>query len=178
LIVDVLPVVDAIGTGEETLIHNFALIERLSTHANAPKIPDDEMARLTAEVKADGRYLHASTDALAAAAMQQHIKTLGNEAGGSLLSIRNIPRGVDDQSRSIALRLSMKADSEQFLKFVYALENEKPFIILENLKVSSASWRRQLTKQAPIDSLSVDLTAVGYMQPGRGSKQSAPATGL
>ena len=129
------------------------------------------MARLTAEVQADGRYLHANTDALAAAAMQQHIKALVNETGGSLLSIRNIPRGAEDQSRSIALRLSMKADSEQFLEFVYALENEKPFIIVENLKISSASWRRQLTKQAPIDSLSVDLTAVGYMQPGRGSEQ-------
>lgn len=161
----VLPMSMTIRETHDQIAHNQALISRLSAHANAPNMPEADLASLQSRILRENRYLQASTEPLAAAALQQHIKALLSEFGASALSIRNIPKPKDDTRRSVALRVAINTEAEQLVEFIYALETETPFVIVDNIKITSGAWRRQLANQPAEDALSVEFNAVAFMPP-------------
>lgn len=165
LFVGVLPLKAEIAATEDRIAHNRKLIAGLASHADTPSIPASDVSALRKRIAQEGRYLREPTEPLAAAALQQHIKGLLEEFGASAQSIRNIPRAPDDARRSIALRVVTQGESEQMIEFLYTLETETPFVVIEKLKASSNAWRRRLTGQPPADVMAIEFTAVAFMPP-------------
>lgn len=161
----ILPVSAAVRDTRDQIAHNQALIARLSAHVDAPRLPEADLTSLQSRILRENRYLNANTEPLAAAALQQHIKGLLSEFGASALSIRNIPKRNDDTRRSVALRVAIRTESEQLIEFIYALETETPFVVIDTIKITSGAWRRQLSNQPAEDALSVEFNAVAFMPP-------------
>ena len=80
-------------------------------------------------------FLTGSTDALAAADLQDQVKILILEKGGKLQSMQPMP-GVDDQGlRRIPLRVQMAGTTETLLDVLYALEAGDPVLFIDEIDI-------------------------------------------
>ncbi|MCB8883161.1 hypothetical protein ACELLULO517_23130 [Acidisoma cellulosilytica] len=82
--------------------------------------------------------LPASSDAVAAAALQQTLQVEANDVSAPLSSIETLavePRG---KYRRIALRVTLSATWPQFLHLLQALEQGTPRVLIDDLQLSAS----------------------------------------
>lgn len=85
--------------------------------------------------KSWGYFLTGSTDALAAADLQDQVKILILEKGGKLQSMQPMP-GVDDQGlRRITLRVQIAGTTETLFDVLYALEAGDPVLFIDEIDI-------------------------------------------
>ena len=113
-------------------------------------------------------YLSGSTDALAAAGLQDRVNALIAGKGGSLRSTQPMPGVDEEQFRRITLRVQMTGTTEALFETLYALEAGTPLLFVENLDIQSGAVRKrtqgavaQSAPDAPMLSVGFDLS--GYM---------------
>ena len=136
--------------------------------AAARPILEKQMLQAATQQTSQGYYLSGSTDALAAAGLQDRVNALIQDNGGSLHSIQPMP-GSDEQGfRRITLRVLMSAPVETLFETLYALEAGTPILFVENLDIQSRLVRRrsnqaslQAVSDAPLLRVGFDLS--GYM---------------
>jgi general secretion pathway protein M len=129
---------------------------------------EKQMLQAATQQTSQGHYLTGSTDALAAAGLQDRVNALIQGNGGSLHSVQPMP-GVDEQGfRRITLRVQMSAPVEVLFETLYALEAGTPILFIDNLDIQSRLVRRrssqaslQTVSDAPLLRVGFDLS--GYM---------------
>lgn len=112
-----------------------------------------------------GYLLVGSTDALAAAELQDRVKMVIAKSGGAVRSIQILPAADDGKFRRIAIRLQMTTTTAGFFEVSYALETMLPLLFLDNIDVQGRVGRPVADKPAPEPVLSVTLDLYGYRQP-------------
>jgi general secretion pathway protein M len=104
-----------------------AMRSTLATH-----IEDFEKQRAS-----QGYLLAGSTDALAAAGLQDRVQALITENGGRVQSIQSMP-GVEEQGLTrITLRVQMTGTTETLLDVLYALESGSPILFIDDVDIQN-----------------------------------------
>lgn len=127
-------------------------------------------ARLAAELDAlrierpdPSWFVTGETDALAAAALQDHVTALVSGAGASMRSIQPLPAEDADGLKRVTLVLELEATTTSLTHLVYALEAETPYLFVDQLQASSRIGTPEEPESNPL--LDVRLTVYGYAAP-------------
>lgn len=93
------------------------------------------MKDFEAQQASRGYLLTGSTDALAAAGLQDRVHALVTEKGGTLQSIEPMP-GIEEQGlMRITLRVRMTGSTETLFDVLYALEAGSPILFIDDLDI-------------------------------------------
>lgn len=163
----VLPALERVSAIDADLDHNLSLIERMAARGDDPAAAEARLAELEAEVSQSARFIRAETEALAAASMQQHVKAALDRHGVGTISIQNVSNRADGEMTRVGLRLSLRSGHAPLLAFLAEIETGEPYLFVDGIQISAATWRRQATGQRPEDELTVQLDLFGYMPPVR-----------
>jgi general secretion pathway protein M len=114
-----------------------------------------------------GGYLKGSSDALAAAELQDHARGVIEGAGGSLRSTQILPVAPVDSKvpvRKAALRIQFGIDIEGLQKVLYQLETRQPYLFVDQLTVRQQRMRRSSKEAEPEPLLDVSFEVFGYVR--------------
>lgn len=96
-----------------------------------------QMKDFAAQRKSQGYFLTGSTDALAAASLQDRVHDLIADKGGTLQSIQPVP-GVEEQGlMRITVRVQMTGLTETLFEILYALESGSPILFIDDLDIQN-----------------------------------------
>ncbi len=119
----------------------LAQLERIAT-------TEEPARQLIAKVQQDrnvtAQYLPQSVPALAAAELQQRLKTLIEAAGGTLQSIQSLPPVEEAGAVKVTISAVMNGDVGSLQKVLYDLESQTPLLFVDNLEVTARVNRPRL----------------------------------
>jgi len=143
------------------------LLQRYRSLASQRPELNARLAELERQAAQVGGYLKGSSDALAAAELQDHARAVIEAAGGSLRSTQILPASPVDSTvplRRAALRIQLGVDVEGLQKVLYRLETGQPFLFVDQLTVRQQRTRRRSgdPDQEPV--LDVSFEVYGYVR--------------
>jgi general secretion pathway protein M len=163
----VLPVLAAYRETAASIEQSQTLLQRYrALAAQRPQLEEELAAQQKAEV-ASVAYLEGTSEALAAAALQDQVRAIITRAGGDLRSTQILPvepAGPESSVRRASLRLQLAVDVDGLQQLLYELETSEPYLFVEDLNIRERSLRRLRDEddQAPV--LDVSLEVSGYMR--------------
>jgi general secretion pathway protein M len=110
-------------------------------------------------------YLQGPSDALAAAQLQDRVKSAIEGAGGELLSTQILPaRAIEDIAviRRVVLRVQFDVTIEGLAKALYELESGQPYLLIDQLSVREQRARRRDESEMEAR-LDISLELSGYL---------------
>lgn len=152
-------------TNAERLQDRLQNLQRLATAR-----PELEKAIQT--IRADQRtaayFLPPAPPTLAAADLQQRVKTLVEGAGGSLLSVQALPAVEEGGVVRVAVGVTLQGDLEVLQKMLHGLESQVPLLFVDNLEVTARPFRPRLPdgKVAPYTRIQLNgqFQVSGYLR--------------
>jgi len=150
---------DAIVQLEENIVG----YSRLSTQVDALQ---SAVAALV-ETDALARYVLAQeSEPLAAAALQERVKSAVTNSGGTLTSTQVLPTELEQGFKRIIVNVRMSVSIDALQRVLYALEKDLPYLLADNIVILSRSnrKRRRKTAAAAVDLLDVRLNLYGFMR--------------
>lgn len=161
-----LPLLDSFAEGERDIAELSAKAERLAAAAAAKDEWLAQKEALAARRERGGLLLAGASEALAAAALQNTIKTAVARAGGELRSTQPLTTSEEKGFRRIAVRALLTTDAEGLRTLLHAVDAARPLLFVEALEVRGrAVSRRDGEPEEPQLDIRIDVT--GF----------APATG-
>ncbi len=104
--------------------------------------------QLIAKIQQDrgvtAQYLPQSVPALAAAELQQRLKTMVEAAGGTLQSIQALPPVEEAGAVKVTISAVMNGDAGGLQKVLFNLESQTPLLFVDNLEVTARATRPRL----------------------------------
>lgn len=85
-------------------------------------------------------YLKGSTDALAAAALQEYLQALVQSTGGTLISTNPLPVKNTSELTLVTVNARMAVESSSLAKFLYMIETAKPIAFIDKLHIQAGGW--------------------------------------
>ena len=122
-----------------------------------------ELEALRGERPDPSWFVTGETDALAAAALQNHVTALVSESGASMRSIQPVPGDDEDGLKRVTLIVEFEATTTSLTHLVYALESLTPYLFIDQLQAASRIGSPEEPESAPV--LDVRLTVYGYAAP-------------
>lgn len=114
------------------------------------------------------QYLPQSAPPLAAANLQQHIKTIIEGAGATLRSTQALPPVEEGRTIKVTVSASMVGDSETLRKILYVIESQTPLLFVDNLDVIARDNRPRLPNGRLASysrvQLTVQIEVSGYLR--------------
>ena len=159
------PVVDSYRTTDDQLRETAEHLARFESMSKSyPKLRA-QMEKLSKQHAASGIYLAGTTDALAAAELQEDVNATIERSGGKLRSIQILPVAKDGDFRKVTVRVQMTAKLAAFSRILHSLESAKPFLFIDNLDVKNRRARRTVKEQNNDPELVIRFDLYGYLRP-------------
>jgi len=127
---------------QERLLRYRAIAAQRTAH-------EKELEQLKLRQTAQDYFLKSETNALAAAEMQDYVKTIIGESGGELVSMRVFPVAAYGRFSSVSIRVQMTGNIETVLLVFHALESGQPFVVIDEVYVQPQ--RRRTGRGGPIE---------------------------
>ncbi len=115
----------------------------------------DELARYV---------LSQGSEPLAAAALQDRVKSAVTSSGGTLTSTQVLPAKADQGFRHVIVNIRMAASTEALQRVLHELESGLPYLITDEIVILSRSNRKRRKATAAADLLDVRFNLNGYMR--------------
>jgi general secretion pathway protein M len=161
------PVIAAYQEVGQEIEESQLLLQRYRSLASQRPELSARLADLERQAAKVGGYLKGSSDALAAAELQDHARAVIEGAGGSLRSTQILPAGAVDSKvpvRRATLRIQFGIDIKGLQKVLYQLETGQPYLFIDQLTVRQQRVRRRSKEldQEPV--LDVSFEVFGYVR--------------
>lgn len=152
-------------THAERLLDRLHNLQRLTTAR-------PELEKAIQSIRDDQRtaayFLPPAPPALAAADLQQRVKSLVEAAGGNLLSVQALPVVEEGGVVRVAVSVTVQGDVSLLQKTLHGLESQVPLLFVDNLEVSARQFRPRLPdgKIAPYTRVQVNgqFEVAGYLR--------------
>lgn len=118
------------------------------------------------EIKSLGVFNAGNTEALALAEMQQKIKDAVAASDGNLMSTQALEQQKADGLTKIIVRVRFAGRVETLKNVLYELETAQPYMLVENLQITSVRGMRnpRTRKIEPVDKVNIMMDVVSFMQ--------------
>ena len=128
-------------TNTERLLDRLHNLQRLATAR-------PELEKAIQSIRDDQRtaayFLPPAPPVLAAADLQQRVKSLVEGAGGNLLSVQALPVVEEGGVIRVAVGVTVQGDVGMLQKTLHSLESQVPLLFVDNLEVSARQFRPRL----------------------------------
>lgn len=165
----VLPVLAVYHEATASIEHSRMLLRRYRTLAAQRPQLEGQLAAQQRAAAESAAYLEASSDALAAAALQDRVRTLIERADGELRSTQTLPvqtAGPKGGIDRVGIRLQLVVDLEGLKQLLYESETTEPYLFVDGLSIRGRHLGRQDTETEDRALLEVDLEVFGYRRAG------------
>ena len=128
----------------ERLEQQQGRLEQLERMAASREPVQQLIAKIQQDRNITAQYLSQSAPPLAAADLQQRVKTVVEAAGGTLRSTQALPPVEEGNAVKVAVNATVSGDTEILQKILYDLESQTPLLFVDNLEVSARAVRQRL----------------------------------
>ena len=127
----------------------------------------DELRRQRRNPELSRAIWHADSDTLAAADLQQRVKSLVEGQGGALVSTQVLEPIQERPFTRIRINVRMLLSVPVLQQVLYEVESQMPYLVVRQLLVTQRNWRgRRLPRQKlQSDNLDVRMEISGYWFP-------------
>lgn len=162
------PVIEAYRSTDEETRHVLEQLARYGQLSKAYPNRKAQLERLDRQQASSGIYLAGTTDALAAAALQEDVGAKIERNGGKLRSIQILPVKADGDFKQVSVRVQLTATLGSFARILHALESGKPYVFIDNLDVKNRRARKATQAQEDDPELVIRFDLYGYLRPELG----------
>jgi general secretion pathway protein M len=151
----------------DDITHRLAILKRTTVEGRSL---EPQYERLKRYHLSDKRYLKSTSDSLAAAEIQQLIKSIIVPTDGEILSTQIINKRSDDPIRQITLKVRLRGSLSSLVTILYKIETGNPYLFIEDLNVRSRIISRRRLRNRDIENsptvLDVQFNVSGYIRGG------------
>jgi general secretion pathway protein M len=161
------PLVTTYRDGQSRIEQAKELLQRYEALAEQRSLLADRLAEEQERAASAAGYLTGPSDALAAAELQDRVKSVVEGAGGELRSTQILPAEeleADLGFRRTTLRIHFIVTVEGLEKTLYELETEQPYLIIDHVTVGQEHARRRGSQPRDRPSLDVTIELFGYVR--------------
>lgn len=161
------PVAAHVRRVNESIEDNRQLIDRLAWSIGAPGQQAARIEALQRQIEKSSHYLRAETEALAAAAMREHLRHILSEGGVEVKSFQTLPTTETIGLTRVSVRVVLRGGFDELIVAFFHLETEKPYIFIDELRIQKAAMRRRRRNrdQKQPAKLSVVFQLSGFLPP-------------
>ncbi len=154
---------DAIAQSQD----NIARYSPLSTQVDALR---SVVAELEQADNLDRYVLVQESEPLAAAALQERMKSVVTSSGGKLTSTQVLPTETDQGFKRVIVNVRMAVSMDTLQQVLYELESDLPYLLADDIVILSrgARKRRRTKRTQSVDLLDVRFNLSGYMRDAGG----------
>ncbi|MGF1615001.1 MAG: type II secretion system protein GspM [Gammaproteobacteria bacterium] len=130
---------------------NIARFQRIAAEQH---VLEQRVEGLSQQRKLVRYTLDAESPTLAAAALQDRVKSIVEQSGGRLTSTRILPVSNVGPFAQVAVNVQMRVSTKALQDVLYGLESGAPYLLIENLTILSRGhqvYRRGLSTAAELD---------------------------
>jgi general secretion pathway protein M len=161
------PLVIAYRDGQSRIEQAKELLQRYEALAEQRSLLADRLAEQQERAASAAGYLTGPSDALAAAELQDRVKSVVEGAGGELRSTQILPAEeleADLDFRRTTLRVHFVVTIEGLEETLYELETGQPYLIIDDVTVRQERARRRRSQPRDQPRLDVSLELFGYVR--------------
>lgn len=159
------PLWQAYRNNQAEIASSQELLQRYQALAAEKPELTNRVASLESDVETSAAYLEGTSDALAAAALQDLVADAIDMAGGDVKSIRSLP-AVDVEDRPnlhrTGVQLRFAANIDSLAETLYDLETMEPLLSVDRLEVMAVAARRAKKEAIAAPKLDVRIDVYGY----------------
>jgi general secretion pathway protein M len=158
------PALDDYAAAQATIERLTAALERSRAGERDIAGLEAELSRLRERQKSIGGALQDENESIAAARLQNRLKSVIDAVKGELRSTQVLPVRDEGNFRRITVRGQISLDLPALQRVIYELEAALPYVFLDNVEIRSrfALRRREPVKDDPVLDVRLDLS--GYMR--------------
>jgi general secretion pathway protein M len=161
------PLVTTYRDGQSRIEQAKELLQRYEALAEQRSLLADRLAEEQERAASAAGYLTGPSDALAAAELQDRVKSVVEGAGGELRSTQILPAEeleADLGFRRTALRVHFVVTIDGLEETLYELETGQPYLIIDEVTVRQERARRRRSEPQAQPMLDVSLELFGYVR--------------
>lgn len=161
------PVLSAYRDGEARIEQAKELLQRYEALGQQRSLLTDRLAEQQERAASAAGYLQGPSDALAAAQLQDRVKSVVESAGGQLRSTQILPAEQLEAElgvRRTRLRVHFVVTIEGLEETLYELETGQPYLIIDDVTVRQERVRRRRSEAPGQPMLDVSLELFGYVR--------------
>jgi general secretion pathway protein M len=161
------PLVTAYRDGQSRIEQAKELLQRYEALAEQRSLLADRLAEQQERAASAAGYLTGPSDALAAAELQDRVKSVVEGAGGELRSTQILPAEeleADLGFRRATLRVHFVVTIEGLEETLYELETGQPYLIIDDVTVRQERARRRRSEPRAQPMLDISLELFGYVR--------------
>lgn len=158
------PIISAYVDGHRTIAQERAAIAHASAAGVDAEALKAELASLRSRQGAVPGVLKSSNDSLAAAELQNRLKSAIEAAHGELRSVQALPSRVDGGLRRITVRGQATVKIAGLRHALYDLESASPLLFLDNLAVDARPDKSGRPGAAQDPNLDLRFDVYGYIK--------------
>jgi len=148
---------DAIAQTED----NIARYARLSIQVDALGAIVEELEQAD---DLDRYVFSQESEPLAAAALQDRIKSVVTNSGGTLTSTQVLPTVVDQGFKRVVVNVRMAVSVDALQRVLYGLENNLPYLLADDIIILSRGAGKRRRNVKAVDALDVRFNLSGFMR--------------
>jgi general secretion pathway protein M len=162
------PLLIAYQEGERGIEQAKTLLQRYRALAQQRPLLADRLAEQEERAATAAGYLEGPSDALAAAQLQDRVKSVVETAGGELRSTQILPAQPlegDLGFRRTTIRVQIVVSVEGLAAILYELETGQPYLLIDDVTVRQERVRRRRRSEPESEPmLDVNLELFGYLR--------------
>jgi general secretion pathway protein M len=161
------PLLTAYRDGEVRIEQAKDLLQRYEALAQQRSLLTDRLAEQQERAASAAGYLQGPSDALAAAQLQDRVKSVVEGAGGELRSTQILPAEQLDADlgfRRTTVRIHFVGTIEGLEETLFELETGQPYLIIDEVTVRQERVRRRRSEPEAQPMLDVSLELFGYVR--------------
>lgn len=162
----VMPVVAKYRETDEALQNTQDLLVRFSQSAETRAAYREQIKQLSDGQALRGFYIPGATNALAAANLQENVRSAVKKAHGKIKSTQILAVKRHGEFERVGLRVALSMKTEPLLNLLYKLEAGQPYLFVDNLEIAArVSRRRNAPKSNEDPDLAVRFDIYGFLRP-------------
>ena len=147
--------------------HRLAILKRTTVEGQSLEPQYEKLKRYHLS---DKRYLKSTSESLAAAEIQQLIKSIIVPTDGEILSTQIMNKKSDEPIQQITLKVRLRGSLSSLVTILYKIETGNPYLFIENLNIRSRIISRRRVRNRDIEKaptvLDVQFDVSGYIRGG------------
>jgi general secretion pathway protein M len=164
----VVPVVATYVENRDTIAQmedSIARYSRLSTQIDSLK---SMVGVLEESDKLDAFVLAQESEPLAAAALQERVKSVVTTSGGTLTSTQVLPTETEQGFKRIIVNVRMAGSMDALQRVLHTLESDLPYLLADDVIILARGARKRRRTTGAADLLDVRFNLYGYMRAAGG----------
>lgn len=162
----IMPVVGSFRETDEALQETQELLVRFAQTAATREAYKKQIDELGDSKALRGFYIPGATNALAAASLQEDVRTAVKTAGGEIKSTQILAVQRHGEFERVGLRVALSMKVEPLLNLLYKLEAGQPYLFVDNLEIAARVSRRRSDPEENKDpDLAVRFDIYGFLRP-------------